>query len=73
MPLHKHMGEKMETVTHFIFLGSKITAVGGWSHEIKRRLLLWRKAKINLGSIIIKAQTSLRQQMSVESNLWFFQ
>ena len=41
-------GEKMETVTDFIFLGSKITADGDWSHEIKRRLLLGRKAMTNL-------------------------
>ena len=45
-------GETMETVTNFIFLGSKITADGGCSHEIKRRLLLGRKAMINLDSIL---------------------
>ena len=44
-------GETMETVTDFIFLGSKITADGDCSHEIKRRLLLGRKAVINLDSI----------------------
>ena len=44
-------GEAMETVTDFIFLGSKITADSGYSHEIKRCLLLWRKAMINLDSI----------------------
>ena len=41
-------GEKMETVTDFIFLGSKITADGECSHEIKRHLLLRRKAMTNL-------------------------
>ena len=41
-------GETMETVTDFIFLGSKITADGACSHEIKRRLLLGRKAIMNL-------------------------
>ena len=41
-------GETMETVTDFIFLGSKITADGDCSHEIKRRLLLGRKAMTNL-------------------------
>ena len=41
-------GETMETVTDFIFLGSKVTADGNGSHEIKRRLLLWRKAIANL-------------------------
>ena len=43
--------ETIETVTDFIFLGSKITADGDWSHEIKRRLLLGRRAIINLGSV----------------------
>ena len=45
-------GETMETVTDFIFLGSKITADGDYSHEIKRCLLLGRKAMTNLGSIL---------------------
>ena len=45
-------GETMETVTDFIFLGSKITAYGDCSREIKRRLLLGRKAMTNLDSIL---------------------
>ena len=45
-------GETMETVEDFIFLGSKITADGDCSHEIKRRLLLGRKAMTNLDSIL---------------------
>ena len=45
-------GETMETGTDFIFLGSKITADGDCSHEIKRRLLLGRKAMPNLDSIL---------------------
>ena len=45
-------GETMETVTDFIFLGSKITADGDCSHEIKRCLLLRRKAMGNLGNIL---------------------
>ena len=45
-------GETMETVTEFILLGSKITADGDWSHEIKRHLLLGRKAMINLDNIL---------------------
>ena len=45
-------GETMETVTHFIFLGSKITTDGECSHEIKRRLLLGRKAMTNLDDIL---------------------
>ena len=44
-------GETMETVTDFIFLGSKITADGDYSHEIKKHLLLGRKAMTNLDSI----------------------
>ena len=45
-------GKTMETVTDFIFLGSKITADGACSHEIKRRLLLGRKVMTNLDSIL---------------------
>ena len=45
-------GETMETVRDFIFLGSKITAYGDCSHEIKRHLLLRRKAVTNLDSIL---------------------
>ena len=51
-------GWEMETVTDFVFLGSKIAADGNCSHEIKRRLLLGRKAMTNLDSIL-KAETSL--------------
>ena len=56
-------GETVETVSVFIFLGSKITADGDCSHEIKRRLLLGRKVMTNLDSIL-KAETLLCQQMS---------
>ena len=49
----------METVTDFIFLGSKITADGDCSHEIKRHLLLGRKATTNLDSIIKSRDTAL--------------
>ena len=45
-------GETMETVADFIFLGSKITADGDCSHEIKRHLLLGRKVMINLDSVL---------------------
>ena len=45
-------GETMETLTDFIFLGSKISADGDWRHEIKRCLLLGRKAMTNLDSIV---------------------
>ena len=52
-------GETMETVTDFIFLGSKITADGDCSHEIKRCLLLGRKAMTNLDSILKSRDTTL--------------
>ena len=57
-------GERVETVSDFIFLGSKITADGDCSHEIKRCLLLGRKVMTNLDSIL-KAETLLCQQRSV--------
>ena len=52
-------GETMETVTDFIFLGSKITAGGDHSHEIKRRLLLGRKVMTNLDSILKSREVTL--------------
>ena len=52
-------GETMETVTDFIFLGSKITADGDCSHEIKRRFLLGRKAMTNLDSILKRKDITL--------------
>ena len=52
-------GETMETVTDFIFLGSKITVDGDCSHEIKICLLLGRKATLNLESILKSRNTSL--------------
>ena len=52
-------GETMETVTDFIFLGSKITADGDCSHEIKRCLLLGRKAMTNLDNILKSRQNLL--------------
>ena len=57
-------GKTVETVTDFIFLGSKITADGDCSHEIKRRLLLGRKAMTNLDSIL-KPETLLCQQRPI--------
>ena len=58
------VGETVEAVLDFIFLGSKITADGDCSHEIKRRLLLGRKVIINLDSIL-KAEMLLCQQRFV--------
>ena len=51
----------METVTHFIFLGSKITADGDWSHDVKRCLLLGRKAMTNVDSILKSRDVTLPQ------------
>ena len=51
--------EKMQTVTDFIFLGSKITADGDCSHEIKRYLLLGRNSMTNLDSILQSRQRSI--------------
>ena len=56
-------GETVETVSDFMFLGSKITADGDWSHEIKRLLLLGRKVMTNVDSIF-KAEILLCQQSS---------
>ena len=56
-------GERMETVTDLIFLGPKITVDGDCSHEIKRRLLIGRKAMTNLDSILT-AETLLCQARS---------
>jgi len=64
-------GGTVETVSDFIFLGSKITADGDCSHEIKRRLLLERKVMSNLDSIF-KSRDLLCQQRSISSRLWFF-
>ena len=52
-------GETMETVTDFIFLGSKITEDGNCSHEIKRRMPLGRKAMTNLDSVLLYQQRSV--------------
>ena len=57
-------GEKLETVTDFIFLGSKITADGDCSHEIRRRLLLGRRAMTILTSIL-KNRDITCQKMSI--------
>ena len=57
-------GEKVEAVTDFLFLGSKITVDGDCIHEIRRRLLLGKKDLTNLDSVL-KAKTSLCQQRSV--------
>ena len=55
-------GETMKTVTDFIFLGSKVTADGDFSHEIKRHVLLGRKTMINLDSILKSRDITLQQR-----------
>ena len=67
-------GETVETVSDFIFLGSKITADGDCSHEIKRHLLLGRKVMTNLDNILKSRDITLpTKSKSVWSKLWFFQ
>ena len=61
----------METVTDFIFLGSKITVVGDCSHEIKRHLFLGRKAKTNIDGVL-KAEIPLFWQRIIQLKLGFF-
>ena len=63
----------METVTDLIFLGSKIIEDSDFSHEIKRYLLLGRKAMTNLDSVLKSRDITLPTKRSVSSKLWFFQ
>ena len=65
-------GETVETVSDFIFLSSKITADGDWSHEIKRRLLLGRKVMTNLDGILKRRDITLSPKVHL-SRPWFFQ
>ena len=64
-------GETMETVTDFIFLGSKITVDGDCSHGIKRRLLLGRKALTNLDSILKSRDITLLTKVHTVKALVF--
>jgi len=66
-------GETMETVTDFIFLGSKTTADGDCSHEIKRCLLLGRKTMTNLDSILKNRDITLPTKIHVVKAMIFFQ
>ena len=61
----------METVKHFIFLGSKITTDGDCSHEIKRCLLLGRKAMTNLGSILKSRDITLPAKVHIVKSIFF--
>ena len=64
-------GETMETVTGFIFLGSKITADGDCSHEIKRHLLLGRKAMTNLDLILKSRDITLPTKVHLVKTMVF--
>ena len=64
-------GEKMETVTNFIFLGSKITVDSDCSHEIKRRLLLGRKVTTNLDSIFKSRDITLLKKVCLVKAMVF--
>ena len=64
-------GETMETVTDFIFLGSKITAIGDCSHEIKRHLLLGRKATTNLDSVLKSRDITLPTKVCIVKATFF--
>ena len=65
-------GETMETVTAFIFLGSKITADDDSSHEIKRHLLLGRKAVTNLDSVLKSRDLTLPTKVHLVKTMVFF-
>ena len=64
-------GEKVETVTDFVFLGSKITADGDCSHEIKRYLLLGRKAMTNLDSVLKSRDITLPTKVCIVKAMAF--
>ena len=64
-------GKTVETVIDFIFLGSKITADGDCSHEIKRRLLLGRKAMTNLDSILKSRDITLPTKVCLVKAMFF--
>ena len=66
-------GETVETVSDFILGGSKITADGDCSYEIKRRLLLGRKAKTNLDSILKSRDITLPTKVCLVKAIFFFQ
>ena len=64
-------GETLETVSDFIFLGSKITADGDCSHEIKRRFLLGRKAMTNLDSVLKSRDITLPTKVRLAKAMFF--
>ena len=66
-------GEQVEEVTDFIFLYSKITADGDCSHEIKRHLLLGRKAMTNPDNILKRRDIALPSKICIVKTIFFFQ
>ena len=64
-------GEKVETVTDFIFLGSSMTADGDYSHKIKRHLLLGRKAMTNLDSVLKSRDITLLTKVRIVKDMFF--
>ena len=79
-PHGQRIGKKMETVTDFIFLGSKITADGDCSHEMKRLLLLRRKTMTNLDSLLKSRDISwatnihlVKAMLFPRSNVWMWE
>ena len=64
-------GEKVEVVTDFLFLGSKITVDGDCSHEIRRRLLLGRKAMTNLDSVLKNRDITLPTKVHIAKAIVF--
>ena len=67
----KQDGKKMETVTNFTSLGSKVTPDGDCSHEIKRHLLLGRKAMTNLDSILKRRDITLPTEVCIVKAMVF--
>ena len=65
-------GEKVDTVSDFIFVDSKITADGDCSHEVKRRLLLGRKVMTNLDSILKSKDITLSTKVHIVKTMVFF-
>ena len=64
-------GEKLEAVTDLIFLGSRITADGDYSHEIKRLLLLGRKAMMNLDNVLKSRDITLPKKVRIVKAMIF--
>ena len=64
-------GGKLEPVIDFIFVGSKVTGDGDCSHEIKRRLLLEKKALTNLDSILKNKDNTLLRKVHIVKNMFF--